>query len=231
MVNFKVDFDKAEKLALILKKARDKAGLSSNQVKDLTKINIADLNALENANKFRINPLQLKELSKIYNINVLKLYEIIGYVDKTDVLTYEKNNTIIDKINEEIEFQRAKYIPIPVYKSVSAGYGAFPSDDPVTFITVPITDSKNLRAAYIKGDSMSPTFNDGAIVIFDPNIEKLKNKEIGIFKVNDEIFLKRFYSQDSQIILTSDNIYYEPIFIKKSDDFMICGKYIANLSF
>ena len=175
--------------------------------------------------------IDIIKTTKITTINVLKLYEIIGYIEKEDVRTYDKNNIITEKINEEIEFQRSKYIPIPVYKSVSAGYGAFPSDNPVTFITVPITNSKDLRAAYVKGDSMAPTFNDGSIIIFDPSIERLKNKEIGIFKVNDEVYLKRFYSQDSQVILTSDNIYYEPIFIRKSDNFMICGKYIASLSF
>ena len=39
---------------------------------------------------------------------------------------------------------------------------------------------------------MEPTFGDGSIIIFDPNVDKLKNKEIGIFQVNDEIYLKRY---------------------------------------
>lgn len=227
----KVDLAKSEKLGKLLKKARIDAQLSTYAVSQLTKINIADINALENGNKMRINPFHLKALSSIYKINVLKLYEIVDYIDKNDVLTYEKNNVIIDKINEEFEFQRSKYIPIPVYESVSAGHGAFPENDPITFITVPINQSKNLRAAYIKGDSMEPTFGDGSIVIFDPSIKELKNKEIGIFKVGDEVYLKRFYEQDGQVILTSDNIFYEPIFINKYIHFQICGKYIANLSF
>lgn len=231
MYNFNVNYEDSEKLGEMLKKAREESQLSTYAVSKLTKINVADINAIENASKMRVNPFHLKALANIYKINVLKLYEIIGYIEKEDVRTYDKNNIITEKINEEIEFQRSKYIPIPVYKSVSAGYGAFPSDNPVTFITVPITNSKDLRAAYVKGDSMAPTFNDGSIIIFDPSIERLKNKEIGIFKVNDEVYLKRFYSQDSQVILTSDNIYYEPIFIRKSDNFMICGKYIASLSF
>ena len=230
-MDFNVDFEKMVELGLLLRKSREKKGLTLNYVSKKTNINISELSRIETGQTLKINPLKLIEFSKIYDINVLNLYEIIGYISKKDIRTYDKSNTIIEKINEEIEFQKSKYIPIPVYKSVSAGYGAFPSDDPVTFITVPITNSKDLRAAYVKGDSMAPTFNDGYIIIFDPSVERLKNKEIGIFKVNDEVYLKRFYSQDSQVILTSDNIYYEPIFIRKSDNFMICGKYIASLSF
>ena len=230
-MDFNVDFEKMVELGLLLRKSREKKGLTLNYVSKKTNINISELSRIETGQTLKINPLKLIEFSKIYDINVLNLYEIIGYISKKDIRTYDKSNTIIEKINEEIEFQKSKYIPIPVYKSVSAGYGAFPSDDPVTFITVPITNSKDLRAAYVKGDSMAPTFNDGSIIIFDPSVERLKNKEIGIFKVNDEVYLKRFYSQDSQVILTSDNIYYEPIFIRKSDNFMICGKYIASLSF
>ncbi len=231
MDNFSVNIKNAEKLGKILKKAREDSRLSTFAVQKLTKINAADLNRLENASKMRINPFHLIALSNIYKINVLSLYEIIGYVNKNDIRTYATNNVIIDKINEEMEYQRSKFVPIPVYKSVSAGFGAYPSENPVTFITVPISDSKDLRAAYVKGDSMEPTFGDGSIIIFDPNVDKLKNKEIGIFQVNDEIYLKRYYKQDEQIILTSDNIYYDPIFINKYVHFQICGKYIASLSF
>ena len=230
-MDFNVDFEKMAELGLLLRKLREKSGLTLDVVSKKTKINISELSRIETGQTLKINPLKLLELANIYKINVLNLYEIVGYINKNDTRTFEKNNVIIEKINEEIEFQKSKYIPIPVYKSVSAGYGAFPSDEPVTFITVPITNSKDLRAAYVKGDSMSPTLNDGSIVIFDPFVERLKNKEIGIFKVNDEVYLKRFYSQDGQVILTSDNIFYEPIFVRKSDNFMICGKYIASLSF
>ena len=200
-------------------------------VSNRTKIGLSELSRLETGQTVKINPLKLLRLSSIYKINVLKLYEIVGYVNEKDILTYATNNVIIDKINEEMEYQRTKFVPIPVYNSVSAGFGAYPSENPVTFITVPISDSKDLRAAYVKGDSMEPTFGDGSIIIFDPNVDKLKNKEIGIFQVNDEIYLKRYYKQDEQIILTSDNIYYDPIFINKYVHFQICGKYIASLSF
>ena len=78
---------------------------------------------------------------------------------------------------------------------------------------------------------MYPTFGDKDIVIFDPNIEKLKNKEIGVFYVDGSVFLKRYYSEGNFIALTSDNFAYEPIFITKDTEFRIVGKFIASLKF
>lgn len=231
MLNFTVHFEQAEKLGSFLRKAREDLGLSSNDVQKLTKINISDLNAIENAKKGRINSLHLIELSNIYKINVLKLYEMIGYIDKKSISEYEKSNVTIKEIRDDIREKKEKMKTIPLYSSVSAGTGAIPEGLPVDFISIPVSNSDNLRAAYVKGDSMTPTLPDKAIVIFDPFMENFKDNDIGIFYYNGEMFIKRFYTKRGIVVLSSDNPHYTPIVIDERDEFKICGKYVAHLEF
>ena len=232
MLNNMVDLDKSLELGLFLKKAREKAGLSTIEVSKLTSISTSDINYLENGKRMRINPLHLINLANIYKINVLKLYEMIGYVTKKDISEYEKGNVIIKEIKEEIKGKKEKMKAIPLYSSVSAGTGAIPEELPVDFISIPISNSDNLRAAYVKGDSMTPTLPDHSIVIFDPFAESFKNNDIGIFYYNTEMFVKRFYEKNGIVVLSSDNPYYTPIVINhEKDDFKVCGKYIAHLEF
>ena len=231
MLKFSVDLDKSMELGLILKKAREHLGLSTSQASQLSSVSTTDINDLENGKRLKINPIILQELSIIYKINVLDLYRVIGYINENDIDNYIEKTKRTEKLMEEIEYQREKFTPIPVFRSVSAGQGAFPEEAPETFIAVPLKNSHNYRAAYIKGDSMYPTFGDKDIVIFDPNIEKLKNKEIGVFYVDGSVFLKRYYSEGNLIALTSDNFAHEPIFITKDTEFRIVGKFIASLKF
>ena len=229
MLKFAVDLEKSLELGLFLKKARENAKLTTHDVSKLTSISPTDINYLENGKRMRINPLHLIELSNIYKINVLKLYEMIGYIDKKSVSDYEKSNVTIKEIRDDIREKKEKMKVIPLYSSVSAGTGAIPEGLPVDFISIPLSNSDNLRAAYVKGDSMTPTLPDRSIVIFDPFTENFKDNDIGIFYYNGEMFIKRFYTKRSIIVLSSDNPHYTPIVIDEKDEFKICGKYVAHL--
>ena len=228
-MEFNVDFEKMAELGLTLRKLREKNNFTLDIVSQRTKIGLSELSRLETGQTAKINPLKLLRLANIYKINVLDLYKMIGYVSEKDVDNYQHSEILKRELTSEIETLKTEYKQIPVFSSVAAGAGSIPDELPKTFIQLPLKDS-NLKAAYINGDSMEPTLKDNGIVIFDPAATQLKNGDIGIFCLNGECFVKRYYLNDGIVILNSDNHFYPPIIVKEHDDFCICGKYIGCIN-
>lgn len=226
-----IDDDKLIEFGNYLKKLRFENGLVYEDIKKLTGIGITILHQIENGGIKKINPFHLIELSNIYKINVLKFYEMIGYVDKEVIDDYHEKEAIEKNIAEIFDNIRNDYAEIPLFSSVAAGAGSIVDEIPESYIKLPLK-YKNLRAAFIHGDSMEPTLNDGGIVIFDPTKnENLKDGDIGIFFLNGDYFVKRFYRTKSEVVLQSDNHVYLPIVVKpQEDDFKIWGKFVGAIN-
>ena len=223
--------EKLLELGNYLKKLRFENGLVYEDIKKLTGIGITILHQIENGGIKKINPFHLIALSNIYKINVLKFYEMIGYIDKEDLDDYHEKEAIEKNIAEIFDDIRNDYAEIPLFSSVAAGAGSIIDEIPESYIKLPLK-YKNLRAAFIHGDSMEPTLNDGGIVIFDPTKnENLKDGDIGIFFLNGDYFVKRFYRTKSEVVLQSDNHVYLPIVVKpQEDDFKIWGKFVGAIN-
>ena len=56
----------------------------------------------------------------------------------------------------------------------------------------------------------------------------LNNKEVGLFSMNNEILIRRFYDRKGKITLKADNKEIPDINITDSDNFFIIGK-ILNI--
>ena len=226
-----IDDDKLIEFGNYLKKLRFENGLVYEDIKKLTGIAITILHQIENGGIKKINPFHLIALSNIYKINVLKFYEMIGYVDKEVIDDYHEKEAIEKNIAEIFDNIRNDYAEIPLFSSVAAGAGSIVDEIPESYIKLPLK-YKNLRAAFIHGDSMEPTLNDGGIVIFDPTKnENLKDGDIGIFFLNGDYFVKRFYRTKSEVVLQSDNHVYLPIVVKpQEDDFKIWGKFVGAIN-
>lgn len=226
-----IDDDKLIEFGNYLKKLRFENGLVYEDIKKLTGIAITILHQIENGGIKKINPFHLIALSNIYKINVLKFYEMIGYVDKEVIDDYHEKEAIEKNIAEIFDNIRNDYAEIPLFSSVAAGAGSIVEEIPESYIKLPLK-YRNLRAAFIHGDSMEPTLNDGGIVIFDPTKnENLKDGDIGIFFLNGDYFVKRFYRTKSEVVLQSDNHVYLPIVIKpQEDEFKIWGKFIGAIN-
>ena len=97
-MKFIIEFEKTIELGIILKKARERLNLTTQEVSQKTNISTTDINYIENGKKNKINPFMLKKLSQLYKLNLLEIYEMIGYIDKNDLIEY----TNLDKINYEI---------------------------------------------------------------------------------------------------------------------------------
>lgn len=226
-----IDDDKLIEFGNYLKKLRFENGLVYEDIKKLTGIAITILHQIENGGIKKINPFHLIALSNIYKINVLKFYEMIGYVDKEVIDDYHEKEAIEKNIAEIFDNIRNDYAEIPLFSSVAAGAGSIVDEIPESYIKLPLK-YKYLRAAFIHGDSMEPTLNDGGIVIFDPTKnENLKDGDIGIFFLNGDYFVKRFYRTKSEVVLQSDNHVYLPIVVKpQEDDFKIWGKFVGAIN-
>ncbi|WP_308008664.1 S24 family peptidase [uncultured Fusobacterium sp.] len=136
----------------------------------------------------------------------------------------EQNTKLQSNLDIEIEYKK-----IPLYKRISAGYGAC-ADEIEEFITVPCTGEfyGDIFGIIVHGDSMEDTILDGSVV-FIRRTDWVDEDKIGAFLINGEAFLKRVsFKENGDLLLKSDNICYKDIEIKESDEFEIIGVYIGT---
>ena len=154
---------------------------------------------------------KVKELAAVLNTTPAYL---MGWEDKK-----EKENINIDTINTD-------YIMIPLYESISAGYGASNSE----FIEmIPVFGLKKNGTTYfavkVEGDSMEPKIPNGSTIIIKKDIQ-IENGEIGAFNLNDENFVKQKKVVKDKLILHSFNLAYDDKLVNEYDDFKEYGKVV-----
>ena len=214
---FELTENKAMELGKFIKSKREELGYSTNYIETNTGINKADLSRIENGKKKKINPIYLKELSKILNINQIELFNLAGFIDDK----YLKSNLDINTI-KEIELME-----VPLFASVSAGLGCEAVGDPIDFIMLPKSQGE-IISIIVNGDSMEDTIYDGAIVIVRKDIFP-EVGEIGVFLTKGTEYpdglVKRLRHKNGKYVLESDNKKYKDIELKDSD-ITTCGKVI-----
>ena len=140
---------------------------------------------------------------------------LVGWEDKKE----ENSNFNIDTISTD-------YVMVPLYESISAGYGASASE----FIeTIPVFGLKKNGTTYfavkVEGDSMEPKIPNGSTIIIKKDIA-IENGEIGAFCLNDENFVKQKKNIKDKLILHSFNLAYDDKIVTEYDDFKEYGKVV-----
>ena len=205
MVKFIIEFEKTIELGIILKKARERLNLTTQEVNQKTNISTTDINYIENGKKNKINPFMLKKLCQLY-----KIYEMIGYIDKNDLIEY----TNLDKINYEI-IENNK---IPVY-ALNSDVNNILTGIPSFYIQLPINN------VFFKAiDLRNNIFEDKILALFNTNINKLKNGDIGLFLYNKEFYIAKYYSTNSNSILILFDKDMSTLVFKNNDQPEILGK-------
>ena len=160
-------------------------------------------------NKIHLNRMpSFEEVLKILKVFDMTMEEFLVYPDvaKGDVLN------------------------IPVYEQAfSAGKGQYVPDsaEVLEYVAVPRDlrrFAQNLRAAYVRGDSMEPTLFDGDRIIFD---DLGYDGQDGIYAIvyNGAGFVKRLQRGKNVLKIISDNRIYSPMEESgESDNFKIIGK-------
>jgi len=106
---------------------------------------------------------------------------------------------------------------------VSAGPGNYLDDSDYELIEVDnlVPESADY-AVRVRGDSMTPRFVDKQIIFIHEQAD-LGEGDIGIFYLNNEVFLKKL-GKGSLVSLNSE---YEPIPVGEHDEFKVFGKVIG----
>ena len=141
---------------------------------------------------------------------MLEIYEMIGYIDKNDLIEY----TNLDKINYEI-IENNK---IPVY-ALNSDVNNILTGIPSFYIQLPINN------VFFKAiDLRNNIFEDKILALFNTNINKLKSGDIGLFLYNKEFYIAKYYSTNSNSILILLDKDISTLVFKNNDQPEILGK-------
>lgn len=198
-------------LANRLRTKRIENNLSLQDVAEKLGVSKVTVSRYETLDITNIPSDKIEGMARLYNTTPAFL---MGWETKK-----EKENINIDTINTD-------YIMIPLYESISAGYGASNSE----FIEmIPVFGLKKNGTTYfavkVEGDSMEPKIPNGSTIIIKKDIQ-IENGEIGAFNLNDENFVKQKKVVKDRLILHSFNLAYDDKLVGEFDDYKEYGKVV-----
>lgn len=208
-------------LGQYLKNIRECKELSLRAVEKFTGIGYAHLSMIENG-KRNVTPALLRNLSTLYGVNYLELYEKAGYID-----------LIEDERKKEIPIDR--FYMCPVYGSISAGQPNWAEEciegrlpiDPVLFDIINPEEHFFLR---VNGESMNKLIRNGAYALIHKQ-DIVENGEIAVVLVNgDEATLKKFSKQGELVVLepmSNDSSFQVQVY-DKTTPIKVLGKYVGK---
>lgn len=199
-------------LANKLRAKRLENNLSLQEVADKLGVSKVTVSRYETLDITNIPSDKIEGMAKLYNTTPAFL---MGWENKKE----EKSNININNIDTD-------YMMVPLYESISAGYGASNSE----FIKmIPIFGLKKNGTTYfavkVEGDSMEPKIPNGSTIIIKKDIA-IEVGEIGAFNLNDENFVKQKKLIKDKLILHSFNLAYEDKVVNEFDDFKEYGKVV-----
>lgn len=195
----------------IIKKRRKELGLTLKQVAE--KLGVSE------------SLISRYESNDVKNMGIDKIIPLAKVLDTTPafLMGWETKK---EKENINLETVNTDYIMIPLYESISAGYGASNSE----FIEmIPVFGLKKNGTTYfavkVEGDSMEPKIPNGSTIIIKKDIQ-IESGEIGAFNLNDENFVKQKKVVKDRLILHSFNLAYDDKVVNEFDDFIEYGKVV-----
>ncbi len=176
---------------------RKEKGMTKTELAELTGINIGHLTHIEKGER---NPSHkaLRNICKALDVP----YQQLMY-------TYDK------ELNEEQEkYGVANHIS---YNKILA------VDSINSFVDCPSSLPSASIALKVPDDSMADLLKKGEYVYIEFNTP-LKNKDIGLFCLNNKTLIRRFFLKKGKFTLKAENKDVEDIVVSDSDEFFIIGK-------
>ena len=174
-----------------------------------------------------------KHQDELLNVLHKSLADISSFFNDIDIIRKYDLETTIDRISRSIKkLLRESYndihkdVPILGYVGAGIPYEYVSLND---IINIPKTEKVDF-ALNVRGDSMSPAYQDGDVV-FVKRQSDLENGEYGIFEIEGQYLFKRYFKENGNIKLTSLNKSYDDIVFTKEDkpqSFTIIGKVIIG---
>ncbi|MHD0318586.1 helix-turn-helix domain-containing protein [Fusobacterium sp. THCT1E2] len=166
-------------------------------------------------------------------LSIEKLKEIADYFSFPMFLFFVDDEIFAKALSSQnFELSDVEY-RVPIISKASAGKGAFAREEIIDYIKLPkkMFDKCDF-ATLVEGDSMVPKIEDGELA-FIRKVDFLETGNIGIFYLNEEIFIKKFFLDNLTytVKLISFNHNYPDIVISENDDFRIIGRVIGSLDY
>ncbi len=169
--------------------------------------------------------------------------------DKDTKISDIEKDKLLKKIGEltmevedarEIKHQKNKITPVKFAKvnlydgKITAGNGGNSYGQIVEILAIPtmfLADGlkANYGAIRVEGNSMEPSIQENSTIIFNFD-RKPENGEVGAFRYEDELIVKRLRKTGSKVELVSDNKAYKPIIVKEADNFAIVAKAVSSFT-
>jgi repressor LexA len=119
---------------------------------------------------------------------------------------------------------------VPRYGSIPAGGPRLVPEEAEDRVTLPAdwTRGEEVFLLRVQGESMAPTILSGDQVIVRRQ-EQVPEGAVGVFRVENEVTLKRLYQDGDKALLRGDNPAFEPLVIEKKDlsDLGVIGQVIG----
>lgn len=160
---------------------------------------------------------KVEELSKVLD---LKVAYLMGWTEE------KPQSKIKEGSNISFIYDESDFMMIPLYSSISAGYGTDESEF-IEMIAVPglKPNGTTYFAVKVKGNSMEPKIPNGSTIIIKKDIA-IENGEIGAFNLNDENLVKQKNLIKDKLILHSFNLAFDDKVVNEFDDFREYGKVV-----
>ena len=178
----------------LLKKHREKSGISLDSLAKITGIPKSTINRYENDNNQKMDMAKLITIAKALGIS-------------SDIITERWSE------NKDKEMVR-----LPILGKVCAGMGKIAEEDILGYM---VADGKYANGDYfclqVTGDSMSPKIDDGSIVLVKRQ-DYAENGDVVVVIVGDEdSMIKQIEYGDDKLTLVSFNHFYPPKIFEKEE--------------
>jgi len=206
-----------------LKELREEKGFSINQLAMKANVSNAHISRIERGLRPAPTPKIVRKIAKALGVNYETLLKIAGYLDSAKR----------EKENIPGAMYINNYAKIPVYGKVSAGKPIFVEDNVIGYEYIPEEDVRGGDYFFmlVEGDSMiNARIQEGDLVLVRRQ-DIIENHRIGVFLVDGEATIKRFYKKGLTVILKPENPAYEPI-VTRADKIKIVGEVVeAKIKF
>ena len=196
-----IDKDKVYNFSKYIHKLRKEHGYTLKEVAKKTNLKPSALHKIENGEVEKINPTFLLNISKLYNINILVFYTMLGYINKDDVILFSE---ILKKQNytlkEKIVSQSLKIPTVKNNKELSTDTNKFLN---------------------IKNNDFLAFYNSNKYYIFKKT-DTLNFDDTGIFEIHNKIHIGKYAIQENFVFIS--DIISNDVFFREKSEISILGK-------
>jgi repressor LexA len=178
----------------------------------------------------------LRETAAHFKISIGTVQTHLDYLKRKGALSWQKGRPRALQLNDYLKTEKSHLttliedmVQVPILGRVSAGPGLLAEENVEDTLTLPRTflryGTGDVFALKVRGDSMIGVgIFEGDTVLVKIQNDALHNDLI-VALLGEEAVVKRFYRQNNQILLISENPNYAPREV--GSDFRILGKVVS----